>query len=494
MGLGAVGWSNRKGHRAGSRPRSQKSRLGRRSASVTKRREPTVADLPKHCVEVVEAGQRAAPGWQPCEIGRDISFDTKSLESYCYADWHPAVYDAFLLAAAVEYGDRGKRRRRGAWGREISVRVKVHDPARWDDADVGGMLAVLTGDRWNFEFMPREEPVPRPRQVSLTMDDGASAVIPFSDGLDSLAVSSLMEQEYGRILRVRLGRLHNQDDRLPFAGVPFRVTSPRAPESSFRSRSFKFELLAGIAAFLAGLNKIVVTESGQGILGPSLLPLGHEHEDVGCHPRFLDCMSAFLKRMFGVDVRYVYPRIWHTKGETLIEYFRICPDQGDAWRKTKSCWQDQRHSSVGGTLRQCGICIACLLRRMSLYAAECVESPTGYVWENLAESSFRKGAAKGYEARSEVMHDHFVSAATGLDQLAKLHRSPWDQHTLDRQVRRLCRSANLVEGGSLRESDVRARVMRLLEQHAREWREFKESLGKSSFLVQLVEGGTHGSP
>ena len=95
----------------------------------------------------------------------------------------------------------------------------------------------------------------------------------------------------------------------------------------------------------------------------------------------------------------------------------------------------------------------------------------------------------GYEIKSQAMYDHFVSAATVLDQLAKLHNSPWDQRAVSRRVRRLCRSPDIVGDGSLHENDVRSKVVRLLEQHAREWEAFKEGLGNSSFLAQLLDKG-----
>lgn len=266
---------------------------------MTKRMEPTVADLPEHRVEVVEAGQSAADGWQPCQMDHNIKFDTRSIESYCFADWHPEVYDAFVLAAAVEYCDRGKRRQQGIWGRDIYLRVRVHNPTLWSDAGVDDVLSVLTGDKWRCEFIQRGAPVPRPRQ------------------------------------------------------------------------------------------------------------------------------------------------------------------------DTRSCWQDQRHSSVSGVWRQCGICSACLLRRMSLYAAGRREACSTYVWESLAASSFREGAAAGYEGRGKAMYSHFVSGVADLDRLAKLHSSPWDRHTLNRQIKRLCRSPDLGVGGSLDETNVRSKVLRLLEQHAR---------------------------
>lgn len=443
------------------------------------------SELAQHRVEVVEPGQSAESGWMTCKLDHHIEFNTEALESYCLGDWDPLVYDAFVVAAAIEYCDRTMARRQ-VWGRDISLRVPVHKTAKWHEAGVGDVLAALTGDRWNLEFMPRKKPAPPTRQANLPMDSEARAVMPFSDGLDSYVVSHLMEKEYGKLLRVRLvaSPARYGKGRLPFAGVPFRVRHCRSDERSVKSRAFKFGVLTGVAAFLSRLTEVIVAESGQGILGTSLVRMGPEHGDVRSHPHFLDRMAGFLHKLLGIDIRYVYPRIWHTKAQTLDEYFAMHPKDDD-WRRTRSCWHDQRTGSVGGTWRQCGICSAYLLRRMSLQAAGRQEKGSAYIWENLAAKSFCDGAAAEYQHKGGAMRRHCVSGATDLDLLAKLRCSPSAKGTLDSQIRRLCRSPDIAASDK---DDVRVKVERLLEQHASEWRAFKESLGEDSFLFQLLEG------
>ena len=110
-----------------------------------------------------------------------------------------------------------------------------------------------------------------------------------------------------------------------------------------------------------------MTESGQGALGPTLVPVGQAYEDYRSHPLFTDRMEAFLAALFGHEVRYDFPRLWHTKAETIAEFLAYRPDSED-WIQTRSCWQGPRHVSVSGQLRQCGICAACMLRRMSIHA------------------------------------------------------------------------------------------------------------------------------
>ena len=88
------------------------------------------------------------------------------MESYFFAQWEPVLYDAFLLAAAVEFCDITKRRPKQGWGREIQLRIPVHDPIHWGQDDVvralHDALNFLTGDRWQVTVYQRLQPVPQP--------------------------------------------------------------------------------------------------------------------------------------------------------------------------------------------------------------------------------------------------------------------------------------------------------------------------------------------
>src|SRR4051812_4829437 len=163
-----------------------------------------------------------------------------------------------------------------------------------------------------------------------------------------------------RLVRARLGsRLADgeglQRERHAFTAVPFDVTADKGVfiESTVRSRGFKFALVSGIAAYLAGARDVIVPESGQGALGPSLVTVGQAYEDYRSHPLFTGRMEKFFEALLGYKVRYVFPQIWRTKGETLRQFIEACPD--DAWASTWSCWQSQRQVSVDGRKRQCGI-------------------------------------------------------------------------------------------------------------------------------------------
>ena len=454
------------------------------------------AELPIHRVDVVEPGVPARRRHVRCEIGENLQFDTAGLEAYCFANWDARVFDAFVLAAAIQFCDHTKTRPSARWGREIILRIPVHDPAHWSSAAVSEALhralEFLTGDRWHIEFVARKRPEAPPRQQNLSLSDGERVVIPFSDGLDSRAVAGLAEREHGhKLIRVRLGsRSFNghctKGERVPFASVPYhvRIGCRGSVESSARSRGFKFALLSGIAAYLSHARQVILPESGQGTLGPVLVPVGQAYEDYRNHPLFADRMGGVLSALFGHDVRYIYPRLWHTKAETLAAFTAVCPDATN-WAQTRSCWQGQRQVSLYGKWRQCGVCAACMLRRMSVHAMGGAEDKATYIWEDLSAVRFEDGAAAGFrKTRPQgALYEYAIAGTLHLDHLAGLQHSPANQVLLDRQVFQLSRSLGVAE------QETQQKLERLLTQHAREWKDFVGSLGPRSFVAQWASGG-----
>ena len=451
--------------------------------------EEIVHAIPCVQVDVVEAGTRARRGRTACEIDGDLTFSTSHLESYCLAQWEPVVFDALVVAAAIEFCDRLQRRHTQHWGRAIDVRIPVHDPDRWNARDVSlalkDALDFLTGDRWTVAFVARRMPAYVPHQFPFAMPGESCAVIPFSEGLDSRAVAGLMHKEMGdQLIRVRLGSKEFQPVigasgmKQPFTSIPYRVKPKKGEfvESSVRSRGFKFSMVSGIAAYMVKADRIIVTESGQGSLGPALVPVGQAYEDYRNHPLFTDRMERLLKALFGHAVRFEYPRLWHTKGETLAAFVRDCAD-GPAWKTTWSCWQQNRHSSVSGRKRQCGVCAACFLRRLSVHAAGLKEVPETYVWENLSAPTFEGGAAPAFDRITKAQREYAIAGALHLDHLAALRRSPANKGTLDLAVSQLSRSR------AIPEADVQASLTRLLVQHESEWMQFLEDLGPDSFVA-----------
>ena len=328
---------------------------------------------------VCEQAGSPRKGWHDCVIGDHIRFHTVGLESYCFSASQPLVYDLILVAAAVEVCDKSRRRPRHGWRRSFSVDIPVHDPMVWRDPLVADRLrdtlTFLTGDEWDLHFRSRSNPVPLPAAPTLPLPLRVAAVMPYSDGLDSRAVATLLERSLdGHLIRARLGPVNDPGptaDR-QFAKVPYSVKPiGEAVEFSGRSRAFKFTALAGIAARLSGTSRIVMSESLQGALGPVLVPVAHAYEDYRNHPQFTNRMAAFLGALFGQSFNFDYPRLWSTKAETLIAAVTSDGTAAHRLTRTRSCWQQSRQVAFDGRRRQCGI-----LRRLSSQANEPVRSRT----------------------------------------------------------------------------------------------------------------------
>jgi hypothetical protein len=429
-------------------------------------------------------GAWSTSGWAPCVIEGDVRFSTKGLESYCLGNWEPLIYDALLLPAAIEYCDRALARREFDWPRSFELRLPVHDPDRWNEPALNGALVSalehLTGDFWTIDFVARRSAVDAPRQTLLGLPSGVAAILPYSDGLDSRAVGGLLEEELrGGLIRVRLGSVGSKRKRereLPFAKIPYEVVvRGGTKESSGRSRGFKFAMVAGVGAYLVGAPRIIMPESAQGALGPVLVPVGQAHEDYRNHPEFTALMVRFLKLLFARDMQFEFPRLWHTKGETLKAYATLCGGQ-DFWTATRSCWQQSRQVSWGGRRRQCGICAACLLRRMSMNAAGLRDLKETFIWQDLSSPEFKNGAVPGFARITGALREYAIAGLLHLKHLAAL---TGERHAgaIDHHVFKIARALGVAE------DDVRRKLMRVLNQHRQELDAFMDMVGSQSFLA-----------
>jgi 7-cyano-7-deazaguanine synthase in queuosine biosynthesis len=443
--------------------------------------------LPGARVDVVEKGRIAREGRVTCEIGAHINVEPSLLASYFLAEWDPIVLDALLVAAGVEFCDKVKRRPRLGWGRAFELRVPVSDPDRWRSPTISDALSdaleFLTGDVWDISFVKRRGAPNAPQEMLRLSLAGNLALLPFSEGLDSFIVAGLMAEEWGdRLVRVRLGSKANDRPKTPggrpqpFTRVPYEVRAAdlRFSETSARSRGFKFAMLCGIAAYLSKAKTIFVPESGQGALGPALVTVGQAYSDYRNHPLFMRRMEVLLEALFGHKVRFEFPRLWSTKGETLAAFLKTTASR--KWSETRSCWQDNRHASVEGKRRQCGICAACMLRRLSVHAAGQAENPETYVWENLKARTFEEGAAARLKKFDRVQREYAIAGTLHLDHLANLKGTTVHAATIRLNASQLGKALGLTE-------DVaRGKLEDLLGKHASEWNAYMGSLGSESFV------------
>ena len=187
-------------------------------------------------------------------------------------------------------------------------------------------------------------------------------------------------------------------------------------------------------------------------------------------------MAKLIEAIFGHRVTYRFPRLWHSKAQTLRAYVDLCGDQA-RWLDTRSCWQQARQISVDHVWRQCGVCAACMLRRMSVDAAGLSEPKETYVWEDLGVSNFEAGAAAGFSGRDRrSLREYALAGVLHLDDFASLDGSGEGALIVRRSQGELSRAMGIPVAEAA--DGLRA----LIRQHKKEWSSFAGNLGEGSFV------------
>ncbi|ABI77534.1 conserved hypothetical protein [Hyphomonas neptunium ATCC 15444] len=357
-------------------------------------------ERPDAHVYVCSDGEAAPEHSALCVLGRHLKLEPRALGTFLMRSIPARAEDLLVLAGAVAYIDRlGKRHHSKCWERDLFLSLPVRDFDFWDASDLRdelkSLLEMLTGDSWYLEFRPGRAPLPVDRQGSLSLTDTPPVVIPYSNGLDSFAVARLHAQPRQHIIRVSTGRVGDTEKKVSHARtastrwVSMPISLPgagvRLPEQSYRSRGFLFGAVAATAAGIMKGAEIVVPESGQGTFGPALTVIGHEHPDVRMSPIFTSALGRFVSRIFESPIRFVHPRVWSTKGETLAALQIAQLSEG--WEVTVSCSRSSRRKIQGSVAKHCGVCANCLLRRQSLQVAGLVSSSQEpYIWPDLGQS------------------------------------------------------------------------------------------------------------
>ena len=398
-----------------------------------------------------------------CVIGEDLVLRPDALGDYCLKELPSRVDDLLLVAGAVAFVDRAVRRHTAkGWERRLYLTVSVLDPDFWAERRVSAALStvlrLLTGDAWHLEFTCRRSPLAaRPRQKRFPFEDRPNVVLPFSDGLDSLAVARLTAARDTRagLVLVTVGRLRDPDAdwrvrhfknryhrvRLPFS-APRDEGRVRFREPTYRSRAFLFGVASGIAAGLLGTSRALVAESGQGSLGPALTPIGNEVPDVRMHPAFTAELSELLTLVLGQRVRFEHPRMWCTKGETLKEL--VNAGLSDDWQRTRSCPRDARDLKSQRRIH-CGVCASCLLRRQSLAVAGLDADGEDYQWPHLSARDLAAAAMNGERPTRQNDERYAACGVLAMAELAALGRRldgeaslRWAEEDLSRDARQTC--------------------------------------------------------
>lgn len=352
----------------------------------------------------ITQGEKAAG--QTAVLGKDIRSQPSQIARHCLVDHRGISEDVATIAEGLALADRLFPRRRGSsWAREIALKIPVFELATFRKCDVvdalGDAIHFLTGDRWNIQFVQRSG---QPISQSLLPFQKVEYrfVTPYSDGLDSFAQAALLAKDFGEhsILKLRSARIGQDSAGLkrPVLRVPRSLGSMPKKEQTYRSRPFVFFSFAGIGAFVAEAEAIIVGESGQGTLGPALLPYGGEWPFRSTHPGFLIRMARYLGLAFSRVVPIEQPQLWRTKGEVL----QVLKDRNllGEWEDTRSC--SVRPANKHGA-PACGFCGGCMLRSLAVHSARLTYDASQNAFDLMSiESRARDGVAMSAAERQMV--------------------------------------------------------------------------------------------
>ena len=191
-------------------------------------------------------------------------------------------------------------------------------------------------------------------------------------------------------------------------------------------------------------------------------------------------MHRFLSALLGTNIEYSFPRLWYTKGQTLHAYLALGID-GDEWKTTRSCWKSAQWSSVDGQFRQCGVCAACMLRRLSVHAAGQTEPVETYIAHDLTAENLALSVPPTFDKMNAAFREYAIAGVLHMDHLADLARED-GRVGLRRQAYEVADTLGL----SVEQTEKNIREM--ISQHASEWSAFSASLGSESFLQNWVRG------
>lgn len=333
------------------------------------------------------------PAWQAADLVLDweglqanLSRNLSTLHQHLPAEPSPLARDLVDIATAVHGADVGLLRGRNEeWVRSVQMLMPVREPDFWNEraADLSYLLYVLTRDSFGFEFVPRKAADEQPQEARTGFE--ADCVCLFSGGIDSLAGAVMLARTGRRPLLVahQSGNPSIRAAQTHVAGLVESVapgqsslgtvrlqpsgrrgTFPPAAqrEPSQRSRAFLFTALAMAAADALGATEAFIAENG--ILTVAL-PLTEARvgglSTRSTHPRVIGLINDLAGRC-GMPGRLINPFVCQTKGEIVRDILRPVLAPADIQR-TVSCW------ATGRASRQCGGCVACLVRRLAMVAA-----------------------------------------------------------------------------------------------------------------------------
>ena len=300
------------------------------------------------------------------------------------------VYGIDILLPRKDFSTNG-------WSRDIEVEFPVESPEVFENGktDLEHLLSFLTGDEWSISFIKRDVTLlyffkPRAKVFTDKYRQSFKKVSLFSGGLDSLVgvidhLSSSKDKivfvshydasfkgaksdqyKINEVLSKKYSHYYFIQTRVDLSSSDVNGNK-RENEPSLRSRSFLFLCQAIFVAHSIGDGiEVLIPENGTISLNHPLTPSRRSSCSTRtAHPHYLTKVVDFISKL-GLNhlIRNEYEM--KTKGEML----ESCNDKDTLLATYQhSCSCAKRGHTVHWDIRtapQCGICMPCIYRRVSL--------------------------------------------------------------------------------------------------------------------------------
>jgi 7-cyano-7-deazaguanine synthase in queuosine biosynthesis len=337
--------------------------------ATPQRPEATVYEWPHKPGET--GSMRADLGWSLGELGAPAS----------------TAKDLLRVITAAYIADRTTSRPAQALNRDLHLSVHLTAPDAWTQTALDGtvdLLHWLTGDTWTLQVLAAQ---PTSGQAKPAANPAtAHTVSLLSGGLDSLcgallrldqAESTLFLGHVGSANAVsRAQRLVHEQLRARQQGLRYQRYALRPTtgirESTPRTRSLLFIAMAIAAASGHGARQVLVPENGFTSINPPLEPSrGGPLTTRSTHPWTFHALRELLHELSLDAITAFNPHADLTKGELVGAALRPRSTEDRTLAAvTLSCAKPNAGRPKGGNPNlNCGLCVACLVRRGAFLAA-----------------------------------------------------------------------------------------------------------------------------
>lgn len=356
-------------------------------------------------IEVLPAGTSPVASAEvtlewPVRVGDDTDVQTSifwNFESFSGAS--SVARDLVRVVGAAFLADSRFSKPEVSLHRDISLFAHVENPTTWTPkirTAVADLLHWLTGDSWSIEVsQSAASPISAP-QSTLRID----RVQLLSGGLDSLcgAVVGLRDGTPVAFLGMRDSNnavRHAQDTIAPALGSDatyfreelFLARSVIRKNHGPRSRSLFYMALGVLVGEGFGASEVWVPENGFTSINPPLSAArGGTLTTRSTHPHTFELVNSLVKSL-GLRVVVSNPFAALTKGELVALAGNDLVSQRwlSATRDSYSCGVGNTQLHGGNPNHNCGLCVACIVRRGSFIGGK-VKDPTAYACLELVGS------------------------------------------------------------------------------------------------------------